>query len=129
MDDMAGKISELLSDPKGMEKIKAMANALFGESEDLNQSTVGQSKSQSAIEEQSALSNFSLPDDFDPVKLISIFSALKSNNADKRTTLLLALKPHLSYERQERVDKAVKLLKMAALLPVLRQQGILDEIF
>ena len=31
MDDMAEKITSLLSDPDGMEKIKGMAEALFGE--------------------------------------------------------------------------------------------------
>ena len=31
MEDMASKISELLSDPKGMEKIKSMAEALFSD--------------------------------------------------------------------------------------------------
>ncbi len=120
MDDMAGKISELLSDPDGMEKIKAMANAIFGQSE--AEKTPKNDDSQS-------VGGLSLPDGFDPLKFMNIFSALKSGEADHRANLLLALRPHLSHERQERVDKAVKLLKLASLLPLLKQQGILDELF
>ncbi len=122
MDDMAGKISELLSDPEGMEKIKAMASALFGGDDEPKSS---QTDNTGTVENV----GLSLPDSFDPMKLIGIFSALNNQSADNRAALLMALKPHLSYERQERVEKAVKLLKIASLLPILRQQGLLDDLF
>lgn len=122
MDDMSGKISKLLSDPEGMEKIKAMANALFGGDDEPKISQVGNTNT---AEDK----GLSLPDGFDPMKLMGIFSALNSQGADNRAALLMALKPHLSYERQERVEKAVKLLKIASLLPILRQQGLLDDLF
>ncbi len=120
MDDMAGKISELLSDPEGMEKIKAMASALFSNNDD-SDTKPSQKSSEMA-------GGLSLPDGFDPIKLMSVFSALKNGESDQRSTLLMALKPHLSPERQERVDKAVKLLKLVSVLPLLKQQGIFDEL-
>ena len=33
-------------------------------------------------------------------------------NPDENTSLLLALRPHLQSERREKVDRAVKLLKL-----------------
>ena len=123
MDDMAGKISELLSNPDGMEKIKAMASALFGGESNTENQTLNNETSQNLE------SSLSLPDGFDPMKLMGIFSSLKNKSLDDRSALLLALKPHLSSDRQERVEKAVKLLKIASLLPLLKEQGILDDLF
>lgn len=140
MDDIAGKISELLSSPDGMDKIKQMATALFSDK------GVEQAKQETIPETSEALSTcssgnndmfgsllggmsgdgFKLPEGFDPLKMIGLISALGSGADDKRAGLLLALKPHLSKERQERVERAVKLLKIASLLPVLKEQGLLD---
>lgn len=114
MDDMAEKITSLLSDPDGMEKIKGMAEALFGENKPAEEPP---SKPGGGL---------SLPEGFDPVKLMGAFSALSKSGGDDRTALLMALKPHLAPERRDRVDKAVKLLKIASLLPVLRDEGLLD---
>ena len=121
MDDMAGKISELLNDPKGMEKIMNMAKALFS---DDNSDTPEMSPKES----QNEAGNLTglLPEGFDPIKLMNIFSALNSQKNDNRTALLLALKSHLSESRQEKVEKAVKLLKIATLIPLLKGQGLLD---
>ena len=140
MDDIAGKISELLSSPEGMDKIKQMAGALFSDGgiNPTPQNLKDNTRDISTSEQQNngdmlgrllgnfANSGFSLPDGFDPLKLIGLMSALNSGADDKRAGLLLALKPHLSVDRQERVDKAVKLLKIASLLPVLKEQGLLD---
>lgn len=52
-------------------------------------------------------------------------SALKSKGDDDRTRLLLALRPHLSEERRPRVDRAVKLLKLASVLPLLQETDLL----
>ena len=140
MDDIAGKISELLSSPDGMDKIKQMAASLFSEK------AVELPKQETVPEASQTLSSspggtvdmlgsllggmngdgFKLPEGFDPMKMIGLVSALSSGVDDKRAGLLLALKPHLSKERQERVEKAVKLLKIASLIPVLKEQGILD---
>ena len=120
MEDMASKISELLSDPKGMEKIKSMAEALFSD-----ESTLPSVNSDESPKED-GFGAFSLPDGLDITKLMAIFSALNSGEKDRRTDLLTALKPYLSKERGQKVDKAVKLLKIVSLLPVLKEQGLLE---
>ncbi len=116
MDDIAGKISDLLSSPDGMDKIKNLADSLFG----------GGSAQKEADDKPSSDGGFSLPDGLDIGKLMGIATVLGNQKTDRRSELLLALKPHLSSERRERVDKAVKFLKIAAVLPLLKEQGILD---
>lgn len=119
MEDMAGKISELLSSPDGMDKIKSLADALFKDN----------APPKDDPSENSSGGGFSLPDGFDIGKIMGLMSAFNSRQSDRRSDLLLALKPHLSAERQERVDKAVRLLRIAALLPLLKEQGIIDSLF
>ena len=116
MDDIAGKISELLSSSDGMDKIKTLAENLFGD----------ETKTEANPKPADESVGFSLPDGFDIGKIMSIASLLGQQKNDRRSNLLLALKPHLSEERRERVDKAVKFLKIATLLPVLKEQGLLD---
>ncbi len=115
MDDIAGKLSEFLQDPESMSKLKSVAENLLG-----NQNEQNDSQSSSASEP------FSLPDGFDIGKMMGLMSVFKNQKQDHRSELLLALKPHLSEHRREKVDQAVKLLKIIALLPVLREQGLLD---
>ena len=116
MEDMAEKISELLNDPEGMQRIKGMASALFGE--DNNQ------KSKNDVCRSSPQGDAF--QDIDMAQIMRIISAIKNTKKDSRTTLLLALKPHLSPEKGERVDNAVKILKIISVLPVLKDQGILN---
>ncbi len=118
MEDIQGKLSELLSDPEGMNKIKTIAESLFKSDDAKNSPTPEPDSSPSG--------GFSLPDGFDISKIMGLMSVFNSNHNDRRSDLLLALKPHLSAERRERVDKAVKLLKIVSLLPVLKEQGLLD---
>lgn len=122
MDDMAGKISDLLSSPDGMERIKSMADALFGGA-GLPEAPQNE---QPPKQDNGSDGGFSLPDGIDIAKIMGLMSALNNQKADRRTDLLLALKPHLSEERRERVDKAVKILKIVAILPALKEQGLLE---
>ena len=59
--------------------------------------------------------------DIDIGALFGVISAMNSIGEDTRASLLLALKPHLSSERQKRVDNAVKLFKVIPLLPLIKQ--------
>ena len=120
MDEMQSKISEILSDPDSMEKLKRMAEGLFGSSKE--------PEPEKAEPSQNGLSFEGLPDGFDISKIMGLVSLFSSRGEDPRAGLLLALKPHLSSDRQTRVDKAVKLLKLASLIPLLKEQGLLDNI-
>ncbi len=127
--DITSKISELLNDPNGMDKIKAAADMLLQGSPDLSHSS--EEARQNESENNLDINQFSIPDGLlDNIGniggIMKIMSLLQSNEADKRTSLLLALKPHLTSERAKRVDKAVSILKIATIVPVLKQEGLLD---
>ena len=124
MEDMASKISELLSSPDGLDKIKSVADALFGDYGTTASPPINDPKP--SDNSDSGGLGFSLPDGFDISKIMGLMSAFNNQKNDRRTELLLALKPHLSEERRERVDKAVKILKIVSILPALKEQGLLD---
>ena len=56
------------------------------------------------------------------MKLMSLFGSM--NQQDDNERLLLALKPLLREEKRCKVDTAVKMLKLFALLPILKESGL-----
>lgn len=113
MDDLSEKISSLLSDPAALENIRNMAQGLLG----------GAAAPEPPKAEQS---EESLIPNIDIGKIISVMGRLQNSKTDERSRLLLALKPHLSAKRQERVDRAVKILKLLDMLPLLQESGFLN---
>ena len=111
MDNLGERLAKLMEDPEEMEKLKAMAEGIMGQS------------SQPQSQPLSGLFGGISPDDLGAVMQLS--RLLGSEAEDDRTHLLLALKPHLSAKRQDRIDKAVKLLRIASILPLIKDQGIL----
>ena len=66
----------------------------------------------------------------DPSMLLTMMSLFESlNKPDDSERLLLALKPLLREENQRKVDSAVKFMKIFALLPVLKESGMLGKLF
>lgn len=110
MDDLSNKLSSLLSDPEGLNQIKELANSLLGE----NNLEENKAKTQEGGNEIAAI--------------MQILQALKGAN-DKSVELLLALKPHLSLERQKKLDTAIKLLKIYSVLPLIKDSNILGDLF
>lgn len=106
MDELTEKLSSLLSDPDGMERIKAMAQSMFG----------GQAPSPQP--EPPAVP------DFDIAAVARMMSLLKNRADDERVRLLMALRPHLSEDKQRRVDSAVKMLKLLDMAPLLKEAGL-----
>ncbi len=111
MEDLSQKLADILNDPESMEKVRNLAsNILSGDNEE--KPVQSQEGSMVSPNEMKAIMN--------------IMGRLKNGNDDRRTALLLALKPNLSKEKQEKVDTAVKLLKLVELLPYLKESGILS---
>lgn len=108
MDDIGEKLSAILNDPEGMEKIKKMAENMLGTSEQ---------KEKEPLEELGV----------DLSTLSRAMSLLKNKSTENdRIKLLLALKPHLSAEKRDRVDTAVKILKLLDMAPLLKEMGIFN---
>ncbi len=110
MDELTEKLSSLLQDPAGMERIKEMAEGLF------SSGGVPEPEKQNPSEPEIDISAIS-----------RIMGMMKSGRKDdERVQLLLALKPNLSPERQARVDSAVKILKLIDLAPLLKEAGLFN---
>ena len=115
---MAEKIQSLLSDEESMQQIRELA-AMFGSSPD----TSAANMSAQSEREKPQSSDFSI----DPAMLMSLMSGLSRN--DKNCDLLIALKPLLSEDKQPRVDRAVKLLRLYSIYSELKASGALGNIF
>lgn len=112
MDDLNEKLAGILNDPESMERVRKMAENLFGEN----------SPNQSDNTETADFSG--LPSGDEIQAIMSIMSRLKSQRQDERTHLLTALKPYLSEHRQEKTDNAIKILKLLELLPLIKDSGL-----
>lgn len=118
MDNMNDMLSSVLGDPESLRQIQELADMLKDETEDSSQDK----KADVASENDSS-------DGFDPAMLMSIMGAVSAAGGDdKNRSLILALKPYLSSERQARADKAVKFLKMYAVFNELKKSGMLNNL-
>lgn len=107
MDDISEKLSALLGDPEGMERIKNMAQNLLGGTPEPAKTT--------------AEDNLNI----DVGALSGIIKKMNGAGAnDSRINLLLALKPNLSPEKQSKVDSAIKILKLIEFAPILKDMGL-----
>lgn len=123
MDDISEKISELLNSSDGMERLKSVAESILGDD----------NKKASHKSEEKGEEGFSIPNNLlenigNMQGIMRIANILSKEQQDSRIDLLRALKPHLSKERATRVDKAISLLKVARLLPILKEEGILNSL-
>ena len=120
MDDISEKLAELLNDPDSLNRVREMAENILGGDDKRDE----KNKSKNDFDMNSLFG-----DGIDPVqigKIMQVMSRLKSDRDDNRARLLLALKPHLSAPRQEKVDTAIKLLKLIDLLPALKDSGMFE---
>lgn len=68
--------------------------------------------------------------DLDPNMLLTLMGLFESmNKTDDNERLLLALKPLLREENRTKIDAAVRFMKLFALLPVLKESGMLGKLF
>lgn len=114
MDELNQKLAQILNDPESMNRVREMAESILSENE----------KKETEKDE----SVFGIPDSSELMSIMSIVSKLNAKNDDSRTALLTALKPHLSEPKREKVDTAIKILRLLELLPVLKESGVLGKL-
>lgn len=118
MDNMNDMLNSVLGDPESLRQIQELADMLKDETGDSSQDNNTDAGSESGRS-----------DGFDPAMLMSIMGAVSAAGGDdKNRSLILALKPYLSSERQARADKAVKFLKMYAVFNELKKSGMLNNL-
>lgn len=116
MDDIGEKIESLLADEESMRQIKELA-AMFSADGSFNADG-------SVPAEGTCPESGSLPDiDFGAV--MQLLGAM--SRSDRNCDLLIALRPHLCAERQRKLDRAVKLLKLYNAFLTMRESGMLND--
>lgn len=117
MEDLSAKVQELFSDPESMQQISELAAMLQG--------NAGESSAAPAA----AVPATGGSEGFDPSMLMHLSELMHTQNQpDKNTALLLALKPHLGAQRQLRVDKAVKLMRLYGMWKIAKASGMLGDL-
>lgn len=115
MEDLMSRINELLSDEESVRQLSELAQMM-------NSDNTNDKSGDKASEE----SNSDLPDLSSLIKLTGLISS--ASQQDKNADLLLALKPHLGAEKQKKVDKAIKLLKLLAIWNIAKDSGLLQDL-
>jgi len=115
MENLLGRMQELLSDPESMKQISELAQMFKS----------GETETSADVPAQN--SGETLPD-FDPSLLLKAGELFQQPENDKNTALLLALRPHLRQSRQIKIDKAVRLLKLWHIWKQLQSTGMLQNL-
>lgn len=109
MDNLTEKLNSLLSDPGTMAQLQAMAGSL---------GLTPEEKPEPPPQEGELMG-----------KLGALAPLLSmSSREDDSTRLLQALRPLLSHERQERLDRALKMLRIMRMIPTIKDSGLLNSL-
>ncbi|MDE5974415.1 MAG: hypothetical protein K2G73_07075 [Eubacterium sp.] len=123
MDNLNDIINSLSADDINM--LKGVASSILGDSGDPEPSQPQQNTVKQSTPQQSgvpALAGLGFDGiDFDMImKAKTIFERM-NNTSNKNVDLIMALKPHLSPETQNKADQALRILKLFEVLPLLRE--------
>lgn len=126
LDDIAEKIQSLLSDEESMRQISELAamfsgggNAFSGGNDNSEASDRFSGSSDRQEENPDGLG-------IDPIAVMQLIGAF--SESDKNCDLLKALRPHLSHEKQQKLDRAVRLLKLYNVFTAMRENGMLNDL-
>lgn len=152
MDDIMNKLQNMLNDEESMKQIKELADMLSGEIEKspdtpsensphLNDTTEVNNSSQDTPDISKILQNLSnfmgnqsndpqssqnnMPD-IDIGKIMQLRGIVQSAvKPDNNINLLMALRPMLKKESQLKIDRLIKIFRLFALYPALKNSGLL----
>ncbi len=124
MEDLTGKIAEILSDPETMNTIKGLTGLLDSSERKKTDEESGENKEETENDENST-SGFSFSPELMQMmlKIVPLLSSM--NKEDKYTRFLDALRPLLSEKKRKKLDTSSKLLQLVRILPILKGSGIL----
>lgn len=134
MEDLSGKLSEILKDPHAMEQVRSLAGML-GLGGDSTPEASPAPVTQAPANPLGALGSLgglggllggstASPELLQSVtKLLPLLSQFQQE--DESTRFLRALRPLLGEERRRKLDESIRILQMLRLLPLLKSEGIL----
>ena len=114
MDDLTGKLNELLSNPDIMRQIQGLSGMLG--------SPAPQAPPEPERREFSSAPEF--PSDMMQMvsKMMPLISSI--NQEDDSTRFLRSLKPLLGDTRRKRLEEAIRMMQMLRFLPLLKKQDL-----
>ena len=129
MQDLMSKLQSVLGDEQSMKQLSEIASALSSE-------TPEQASANNAQPDFSQLLkslNLEQPQPVQPTgngldvsKLLALQTIMQqANKQDKNVDLLLALRPLLKEENQAKIDRLIKIFRLFAVYPALKESGLL----
>ncbi|MDO5559990.1 MAG: hypothetical protein Q4F95_10375 [Oscillospiraceae bacterium] len=137
---MMEKIQGILSDEESMKQVQELYDMLMGETASAsgndgcqNPQAEAQVEGEQCEQEQCSDNEQTCSDEsdgggFDFSLLFKLQDLLNNGAGDKNSELLIALKPHLSEKKQDKVDKAVKVMKLISVFNILKESGLLKDL-
>ena len=110
MSELEERINSVLGDPSQLEQITRLARSLMGGGENNAPQSGGSAPQGNAADIISQLGV-----DGDSIARISRIFSAQSGSAGSSHALLEAMKPYLSDKRRQKVDKALKIARLAKL--------------
>lgn len=128
MDDLFNSLHNILNSQEGQEQLNELSK-MFSDQNISNDKDPQHNNKNDSNNSGSSNSGFDFSGiDINMIMYIGqIMDSL--NQEDKNTTLLKALKPHFAQSKQDKIDNAIKILKIISLIPVLKESGILGGLF
>ena len=132
MDDLMENIQKVMNDPESMKQISELAQMLGLSGEEKTPVSPPPPKTEPQPEFDFSKLFSSRPEkensegnvDFSKIlQLSKIFE--HASKPDKNTQLILALKPHLKEESQKKADRLIKIFKLMAVYPILKESGLI----
>lgn len=129
MDNLMENIQKVMSDPESMKQINELAQML-GLSGNDTPPPPPPPKPEPEFDFKKLFSSFDSQkkqdDNVDFSKLLQLSKIFESaSKPDRNTQLILALKPHLKEETQHKADSLIKIFKLLAVYPLLKESGII----
>ena len=128
------KIQNVLNDEESMKQIKELADMLTADNggqgeqggQNMDFSQLLQSLGGVSPPAESKPAQATQTGGLDIAKLMKIQSIMQSaSKPDKNIQLLLALRPLLKEENQAKIDRLIKIFKLFAVYPALKESGLL----
>ena len=128
MEELMQKLQSVLNDEQSMKQLSELAGALSGDAKNSSANpdisellgSLGQADSFQNTERKPAA------DGLDVARLLQLQAIMQqANKHDKNVDLLLALKPLLKEENHVKIDRVIKIFKLFAIYPALKESGLL----
>ncbi|WP_294409356.1 hypothetical protein [uncultured Ruminococcus sp.] len=153
MDDLMNKLQDVLNDEESMKQIKELADMIVSQAPSAEENSpvsvpaqtggiggvpqnTGGMPDISALLRGLGMGGGAAPSaaapaqqpapNIDISKIMQIGQVIsQANKSDKNVDLLLALRPLLKEENQNKIDKLIKIFRLLAVYPVLKESGLL----